>query len=206
MITVHDEKCRKDKKFMKVYDNEFYGKVTYNLELEIWKKTRAIEIPFNGKMCSVDFYIKDASPMYTQIKYNIKDYGITLQQIPSHLNNLYKESIQMQKELYDKYLKNTKVMMKLFEESIIEDFYEEKENLLENETFCIAEFGEEITEKIRMADTHEKILDMVHFKELTLTINQIRIIGECDFCDMDYGVGITFDGTIDVGSIEMIYR
>lgn len=191
---------------MKVYDNDFYGKVTYNLESETWKRTTAMEIPFNGKICSVDFYIKDASPVYTQIKYNIKEYGITLQQIPGHLNKLYKESIQMQKELFDKYLKNTKDMMELFEERIVEDFYEERENLLEDETFCIEEFGEEITEKIRTANTSEKILDMVHFKELTLTINQIRIIGECDYYDIGYGVGITFDGTIDVGSIEMIYR
>lgn len=183
---------------MKEYDIEFYGKVAYDLEQEAWKRTTPIKVPFNGKICQLDFIIKDASPMYTQIKYNLKDYGISLQQIPDHLNDLYKESVQRQKDLFDKYLREPDAMMKLFEEAIIEDFYEERENLLEDET--------EITEKIRTADAHEKILDMVHLRELTLTFNQIRIIGDCDFCDIDYGVGITFDRMIDVGSVEMIYR
>lgn len=58
---------------MKVYENEFYAKVTYNLESETWRRTTAIEFSYNGKICSVDFYMKDVSPVYTQIKFEIKD-------------------------------------------------------------------------------------------------------------------------------------
>lgn len=110
-----------------------------------------------------------------------------------------------QKELFDKYLKDPKEMMKLFENEIIKDFYEKRTILLEDETYCNSQFGVEITEKIQKAETHEQILDMIHFKELILATNQIRIIGDCDYY-IDFGVGITFDGTIDVGFEEMIYR
>lgn len=189
---------------MKVYDNEYYGKVTYDVGLELWKRTTPIEIPYNGKMCSVDFYIEDAEPMYTQIKYNLDDYGITLDQIQSWQVELYKKDVLEQKELFDKYLKDPKDMMKLFEDRIIKDFYEERTILLEDETYCIRMYGEETTEKIRTADTCEKILDMVHFKELTLATNQIRIIGECEYY-VDFGVSIMLDGTIYVGLEEMIY-
>lgn len=48
-------KYRKDRKIMKVYDIEFYGKAIYDLELEVWKRTTPIEIPFNGKTCLLDF-------------------------------------------------------------------------------------------------------------------------------------------------------
>ncbi len=46
---------------------------------------------------------------------------------------------------------------------------------------------------------------MIHFKELTLATNQIRIIGDCEYY-INFGVGIILDGTIDVGLEEMIYR
>ena len=60
----------------------------------------------------------------------------------------------VERELFDKYLKEPKIMMKLFEEAIIKDFYEERDNLLEDEAYCISEFGAEITEKIQMAETN----------------------------------------------------
>lgn len=191
---------------MRVYDIAYYGKATYDIDLEFWKRTTPIEIPFNGKICSLDFYIEDASPMYTQIQYGLDDFGITLDQIQDWQLEHYQKAAAEQKELFDKYLKNPSDVMKRFEEEIIEDFYEVRENFLEDEEWSVREFGEEITEKIRTADTREKILDLVHLKELTLATNQIRITGACDYCDIDYGVGITLDGTIDVGSVEMIYR
>ena len=190
---------------MKVYDVEFYGKATYDLELEVWKKITPIEIPFNGKTCPIDFYIEDAKPMYTQIKYNIDDFDMTLDQIQSWQWEIYKENEEEQKKLFDKYLKNPKDMMELFENVIVQDFYEKRTILLEDEAYCIRQFGAEITEKIRTAENCKQILDMIHFKELTLATNQIRIIGDCEYY-IDFGVGITLDGTIDVGLEEMIYR
>lgn len=53
-------------------------------------------------------------------------------------------------------------MMKICKGVIIKDFYEERKNLLEDETFCIRHFGVETIEKIRTAGTSEKILNMVH--------------------------------------------
>lgn len=32
---------------MKVYDIKFYGKATYDLEEEVWKRITPIEVPFN---------------------------------------------------------------------------------------------------------------------------------------------------------------
>ena len=108
--------------------------------------------------------------------------------------------------MFDEYLKDPTYMMRLFEDEINKDFYEQREILLENETYFVREYEIETTEKIRTADTREKILDMIHFKELTLATNQIRIIGKCEYYnDIDYGVSITNDGTIYVGSVEMIY-
>ena len=188
------------------YNNEFYGKVTYDLELEMLKPKMPLKLPFNGSECTLDFYIEDASPMYTQIKHHIKDYGINLHEIPNQLINLYKNNVQEQNEMFDEYLKDPTSMMRLFEDEIIKDFYEQREILLENETYFVREYEIETTEKIRTADTREKILDMIHFKELTLATNQIRIIGKCEYYnDIDYGVSITNDGTIYVGSVEMIY-
>lgn len=206
IIIVPDKKCRKGKKFMKVYDNEFYGKVTYNKKLAIWKRTIPIELFFNKKICSLDCYIEDTNFMYTQIKYNIDNFGTTLEQLPDSIIEIQKKNERRQRELFDKYLKEPKAMMELFENAIIKDFYEERKNLLEDEEYCISEFGAEITEKIRTAGTNEKILDMVHFKELTLGKKQIRIIGECEYYCVNFGVGIMLDGTIDVGAVDMIYR
>ena len=61
-------------------------------------------------------------------------------------------------------------------------------------------FEVETIEKIRTADTPEKIFDMIHFKELTLAVNQMRIIGKCDYYCIDYGVSITSNGTVYAGS------
>ena len=41
----------KGEELMKVYDIKFYGKATYDLEQEVWKRTTPIEVPFNGKIC-----------------------------------------------------------------------------------------------------------------------------------------------------------
>lgn len=190
---------------MKVYDIKFYGKATYDLEEEVWKRITPIEVPFNGKICQLDFYIEDARPMYTQIKYNLDDFGITLDQIQSWQLELYEKNEAEQKELFDKYLKDPKDMMKLFENEIVKDFHEKRTILLEEEAYCNKQFGVEVTKKIQTAENCEQILDMIHFKELTLATNQIRIIGDCEYY-IDFGVGITLDGTIDVGLEEMIYR
>ena len=190
---------------MKVYDINFYGKATYDLEQEVWKRIIPIEVPFNGKICQLDFYIEDARPMYTQIKYNFDDFGITLDQIQNWQLELYKKNETEKKELFDKYLKDPKDMMELFEQKIIKDFYEKRIDLMEDEAYCNEQFGVEVTKKIQSATNSEQILDMIHLKELTLATNQIRIIGDCEYYE-DFGMGITFDGMIDVGLEEMIYR
>ena len=185
----------------KVYDTEYYGKATYNEKLMIWKSITPIEIMFNEKICSLDFYIEDASPTITEHKF--KKANSTLE--PNFME-LGQKRILRQKQLFDKYLKPQKDIMGLFKERIIEDFMEIREDLIEDELYCIKHFGVEATKKIRIADTPEKIFDMIHFKELTLAVNQIRIIGKCDYYHhIDYGVSITDDGTIYAGSVEMIY-
>lgn len=60
-----------------MYDIKFYGKAAYDLEEEVWKRITPIEVPFNEKICQLDFNIEDARPMYTQIKYNLDDFGST---------------------------------------------------------------------------------------------------------------------------------
>lgn len=57
---------------------------------------------------------------------------------------------------------------------------------------------------IQTAENCEQILDMVHFKELILTTNQIHVIVDCGYY-VDFSIGITLDGTIDVGLEEVIY-
>ena len=49
---------------------------------------------------------------------------------------------------------------------------------------------------IQTAENCEQILDMVHFKELILTTNQIHVIVDCEYY-VDFSIGITLDGTID---------
>lgn len=71
-------------------------------------------------------FIEDARPIYTQIKYNLDDFGITLDQIQSWQLKLYEENEEEQKELFDKYLKDPKDMMKLFENAIVKDFHEKE--------------------------------------------------------------------------------
>ena len=184
----------------KVYDIDYYGKATYDEELEIWKSITPIEILFNGKICSLDFYIEDATPMTTQ--YNFDNTSITLDPF---FTEMEQEDALEQKQLFDKYLKDSKDIVGVFCEWIIEDFIEMRKNIFDNDRYREKNFEVETIEKIRTADTPEKIFDMIHFKELTLAVNQIRIIGKCDYYCIDYGVSITSNGTVYAGSVEMIY-
>ncbi len=184
----------------KVYDIDFYGKATYNKKLEIWKSLTPIEILFNGKNCSLDFYIEDATPLTTQYKFD--NTSITLD--PYTIKMEQKDALG-QKQLFDKYLKEPKDMIELFDKKIIKDFIEVKDIIFDNDRYREKYFEVETIEKIRTADTPEKIFDMIHFKELTLAVNQIRIIGKCDYYCIDYGVSITNNEKIYAGSVEMIY-
>ena len=184
----------------KVYDIDFYGKATYNKKLKIWKSITPIEILFNGKNCSLDFYIEDASPLITESNISLKN--ITLD---PYFTELEQKRILKQKQLFDKYIKNQNDMAEIFGEGIIEDFVETKEIMFDSDRYREKYFEVETIEKIRTADTPEKIFDMIHFKELTLAVNQIRIIGKCDYYCIDYGVSITSNGTVYAGSVEMIY-
>jgi len=185
----------------KVVDLEHYGKGTYDEELEIWKSTTPIEILFNGKIWSLDFYIEDATPLTTQYKFD--NTSITLE--PYNIESEQEDALE-QKQLFDRYLKDSKDMAGIFSEAIIEDFNEARQSMFETDNgYRKNHFDVETIEKIKTADTPEKIFDMIHFKELTLGVYQIRIIGKSDYHFVDYGVSITSNGTVYAGSVEMIY-
>lgn len=114
----------------KVYDIDFYGKATYDEELEIWKSITPIEILFNGKNCSLDFYIEDATPLTTQ--YNFDNTSIILEPF---FTEMEQEDSLEQKHLFDKYLKDSKDMVEVFSEGIIEDFIEMRKNIFDNDRF-----------------------------------------------------------------------
>lgn len=193
---------------MRIINDEFFGDMTYDLEREEWKRIVPIQVPFNGKIYELDFFIEDEDPIITQTKYNLDDsIDMKMDEFSNDEIEEAEKNILEQREFYKKYLIDSKPIMKLIEDKIIEHFYEEREDLLEDEGYCIREFGEETTKRIREADTREKILSMVHFKDITLTTTQIRLIGNCEWY-LDYerfGVSVRPNGKINVGSEEMIY-
>ena len=177
-----------------VYNDELYGELGYSKSRYSWKKIEPLLLPFNGKKCKVNFYIVLVDISYMETKYHLsKDFK--MEDFPAELIKEDEELERRQKEYYKEHLLNPDVMMQKVEDEIVEEFYERRAGTADEnwEKF----YGEKAAKKIIGADTREKILNLVKFKEIVLS-DDIVIMGKSAW-NSEFGARVKSDGYVTVG-------
>jgi len=96
---------------MRIISDEFFGDLTYDLRGEEWKRMTPIQIPFNGEINELEFFIKDVYPVYTQVKYKLNESLGT--ELKDEWIKIAEKKILELREFYKKYLVNPNQMMRL---------------------------------------------------------------------------------------------
>lgn len=187
-----------------IYNDELYGEVTYSRMYSSWKKTTPFLLPFNGKECSIVFYIEFVDELYLKTKYNIS-HEFKLEEINREQIEDAEKWEKEQRELYKKYLMPPSEMMRLVEDAIVADYQWQMKENYGDEAECVKFLGEKKAKKVMNADNREKILNLVKLKKLILVYDGIVILGKCDWYDTNYGIKVTSEGFVKVGLEENVY-